>query len=251
MQICGGILELTWQKWEYRLNFKLKLIAHNPIPPNYNGVLPKWAWHELPIRSFAVYFPHNLQAAFIECGRRHLPPHPLGITTEVLVPVSLELWGPLTGARLCLAEGRCPLKTFESAWANFLLLGIKHTWYYKSEMRIYWTFVWWQKSSKEKGKEPLCSSLYQGEWRHNEQYSAQRLFSLLLSTCLVLPSGLPRLVRFANLFLRPLQLFILREPKTTPELMLFEAFSLEIFVFAAQIFHLEEACPWIITIAIQ
>lgn len=62
----------------------------------------------------------------------------------------------------------------------------------------------------------------------------------LLSACLVLPLGLPRLARIASLSLQPLQLFILREPKTTPELTLFEAFSLDIFVFLTQTFLLEE-----------
>lgn len=56
----------------------------------------------------------------------------------------------------------------------------------------------------------------------------------MLSLCL------PRLARIANISLQPSHLFILTEDKTTPELTLFQAFSLEIFVSVAQTFHLEE-----------
>lgn len=56
----------------------------------------------------------------------------------------------------------------------------------------------------------------------------------MLSLCL------PRLARIASLSLQPSHLFILREDKTTPELTLCQAFSLEIFVSVAQTFHLEE-----------
>lgn len=47
----GGILEVTWQKWGYRLNFSWTDCTE-PSSPNYNGVLPKWMQNELSVRSF-------------------------------------------------------------------------------------------------------------------------------------------------------------------------------------------------------
>lgn len=39
-----------------------------------------------------LYIPsNNIQAALLECSHKHFPPCPLGITDEVLVPVSLTL----------------------------------------------------------------------------------------------------------------------------------------------------------------
>lgn len=71
--------------------FQVQTNCTQPNCPNHDGVPSDLIWHELPIGSFTVYFLHNLEAASLECGHRHCPPHPLGITAEVLVPVSLTL----------------------------------------------------------------------------------------------------------------------------------------------------------------
>lgn len=74
-----------------QVEFQVQTDGTQHNSPNHDGVLPDLICHELPVRSFTVYFFHDLQGTLLECGHRHLPPCPLGTMAEVLVPASLTL----------------------------------------------------------------------------------------------------------------------------------------------------------------
>lgn len=85
---------------------------------------------------------------------------------------------------------------------------------------------------KEEEKKP---TLQVACTRDIKDTASDSLKTFLLSVCLVLSLGLPRLAMIANLSLQWLQLLMLKEPKTTPEHTLFEVFPLEIFVYCTNI----------------